>query len=92
MKLELIQMAGRDGDVAYNLQRTLDAVAACAPGTDIVIFPESQITGFLDRANIAALARFTDQAHRENAGSAPRHTDRPGSAPARRTCLAGAWA
>ena len=56
MKLELIQMAGRDGDVAYNLQRTLDAIAACAPGTDIVIFAESQITGFLDRANIAALA------------------------------------
>ncbi|MVV49740.1 carbon-nitrogen hydrolase family protein [Pseudomonas sp. PB120] len=56
MKLELVQMAGRDGDVAYNLQRTLDAIADCGPGTDIVMFPESHITGFLNHDNIARLA------------------------------------
>ena len=26
MKLELVQLAGRDGDTAYNLQRTLQGI------------------------------------------------------------------
>ncbi|BAU75785.1 carbon-nitrogen hydrolase family protein [Metapseudomonas furukawaii] len=56
MKLELVQMAGRDGDTAYNLQRTLDAIAACSSDTDIVVFPESLITGFPNPQNIARLA------------------------------------
>lgn len=30
MKIELVQLAGRDGDTAYNLQRTLHAIATCA--------------------------------------------------------------
>lgn len=60
MKLELVQLAGRDGDVAYNLQRTLAAIASCAPGTDIVVFPEAQISGFLNRQNIAELAEPLD--------------------------------
>ncbi|PMZ72590.1 carbon-nitrogen hydrolase family protein [Pseudomonas sp. FW305-70] len=56
MKLELVQLAGRDGDVAYNLERILRAIAESAPGTDIVIFPESYITGFLSHENIARFA------------------------------------
>lgn len=60
MKLELIQMAGRDGDVAGNLERTLRAIADCAPGTDIVMFPEAQITGFLNQQNIGELAEPVD--------------------------------
>lgn len=56
MKLELVQMAGRDGDTAYNLQRTLEAIAACQDDTDILIFPESLITGFPSPHNIASLA------------------------------------
>lgn len=60
MKLELVQLAGRDGDTAYNLSRTLDAVAQCAPDTDIVIFPEAQITGFLNQQNIAERAEPLD--------------------------------
>ncbi|WP_280376450.1 carbon-nitrogen hydrolase family protein [Pseudomonas sp. BN515] len=60
MKLELVQLAGRDGDTAYNLARTLDAIAQCAPGTDIVVFPEAQITGFLNRQNIAERAEPLD--------------------------------
>jgi (R)-amidase len=38
------------------LERTLDAIAACAPDTDIVLFPEAQLTGFLGPQNIATLA------------------------------------
>ena len=56
MKLELVQLAGRDGDVAYNLERILRAIAESMPGTDILMFPESYITGFLDHGNIARLA------------------------------------
>ena len=41
---------------AYNLARTLDAIAQCTPGTDIVVFPEAQITGFLNSQNIAERA------------------------------------
>lgn len=60
MKLELVQLAGRDGDTAYNLRRTLEAIAQCAPGTDIVVFPEAQITGFLNQQNIAGQALTLD--------------------------------
>ncbi len=60
MKLELVQLAGRDGDTAYNLQRILKAIATCAPDTDLVVFHESQITGFLDAGNIAANAEPLD--------------------------------
>lgn len=56
MKVELIQLAGRDGDTAYNLARTLEAIAACAADTDLVVFPETQLMGFPTADNIAALA------------------------------------
>ncbi|KVC55290.1 carbon-nitrogen hydrolase family protein [Burkholderia pseudomultivorans] len=60
LKLDIVQLAGRDGDTRYNLQRTLDAIAACAPGTDIVMFPEAQLTGFLDPSNLAECAEPLD--------------------------------
>jgi (R)-amidase len=60
MKLELVQLAGRDGDTPYNLRRTLKAIAQCAADTDIVVFPEAQITGFLNRHNIAGQALALD--------------------------------
>jgi (R)-amidase len=39
MKIELVQLSGRDGDTAYNLERTLQAIATCAVDTDLLIFP-----------------------------------------------------
>lgn len=60
MKLELVQQAARDGDTRYNLHRILQAIAGCSPDTDIVIFPEAQITGFLNAQNIAANAEALD--------------------------------
>ncbi|NUU38213.1 carbon-nitrogen hydrolase family protein [Pseudomonas sp. C2B4] len=56
MKLELVQLAGRDGDVAYNMERALRAIADSAPDTDIVMFPEAYLTGFLNHENIGRLA------------------------------------
>lgn len=60
MKLELVQMAGRDGDTGYNLQRTLEAIASCQADTDILIFPESLITGFPSPENLSSLAESLD--------------------------------
>ncbi|KAF1054442.1 MAG: (R)-stereoselective amidase [Stenotrophomonas maltophilia] len=60
MKVELVQLAGRDGDTAYNLARTLEAIAACAADTQLVVFPETQLTGFPTEENIASLAEPVD--------------------------------
>ncbi|CAE6730605.1 carbon-nitrogen hydrolase family protein [Paraburkholderia domus] len=60
MKIEIVQLAGRDGDTVYNLNRTLRAIATCAADTDIVLFPEAQMTGFLEVEELAALAEPLD--------------------------------
>ena len=46
MKVELAQLAGRDNDTAYNLERALKAMAACAADTQLIVFPESHLMGF----------------------------------------------
>ncbi|WP_339413726.1 carbon-nitrogen hydrolase family protein [Pseudomonas sp. EA_35y_Pfl2_R5] len=56
MKIELMQLAGRDGDTAYNLQRTLQAIASCADDADLLVFPETQLTGFVNAEQLAAVA------------------------------------
>lgn len=56
MKIELVQLAGRDGDTAYNLQRTLKAIATCAADTDLLVFPETQLMGFADAEQLASVA------------------------------------
>ncbi|MDH4581930.1 carbon-nitrogen hydrolase family protein [Pseudomonas sp. BN415] len=60
MKVELVQLAGRDGDTAYNLERTLQAIAGCAPDTDLVVFPETQLMGFPTEESVAAVAEPLD--------------------------------
>lgn len=60
MKVELVQLAGRDGDTAYNLERTLKAIADCAPDTDLVVFPETQLMGFPTAETVAAVSEPLD--------------------------------
>lgn len=60
MKLELVQLAGRDGDTADNLEQVLRAIGERTPGSDIVVFPEAYLTGFLDHDNIAQYAEPVD--------------------------------
>ena len=50
MKIELVQLPGRDGDIAYNLSRTLNAIATCAGDTDLLVFPETHLSGFVGGA------------------------------------------
>lgn len=56
MKIELVQLPGRDGDIAYNLSRTLNAIATCAGDTDLLVFPETHLSGFVGGAQLAQLA------------------------------------
>lgn len=60
MKVELVQLTGRDGDTAHNLAAALEAIAACAADTDLVVFPETHLMGFPTAENIAAVAEPLD--------------------------------
>jgi (R)-amidase len=60
MQVELAQMPCDDGDVAANLARVLAAIAACAPQTALIVFPETCLMGFPDAHNIAAVAQALD--------------------------------
>ncbi|WP_462381402.1 carbon-nitrogen hydrolase family protein [Pseudomonas sp. Marseille-QA0892] len=60
MKIELVQLAGRDGDVAWNTERTLEAIRDCARDTDLLLFPETQLSGFPTEANVGQVAQAID--------------------------------
>ncbi|WP_028633973.1 MULTISPECIES: carbon-nitrogen hydrolase family protein [Pseudomonas] len=60
MKVELIQLAGSDGDTAYNLQRTVEAINSCGADTDLIVFPETQLMGFPSAENITRIAEPLD--------------------------------
>lgn len=62
MKIEVVQTTTRDGDTHYNLNSILEALAQCAPDTDIVLFPESHLTGFLSHENVAMLSESIEGA------------------------------
>lgn len=56
MKIELAQLAGRDADTAYNLQRTLEVITSCAADTQLIVFPETQLMGFPSVDSVAEVA------------------------------------
>ena len=56
MKIELMQLAGRDGDTAYNLRRALEAIAHCDADTDLLVFPETHLMGFVAGEQLAQVA------------------------------------
>ncbi|MEB2645341.1 carbon-nitrogen hydrolase family protein [Pseudomonas canadensis] len=56
MKVEFAQLAGRDNDTAYNLERALAAIAACADDTQLIVFPETHLTGFPTAETVADIA------------------------------------
>ena len=60
MKIELMQLAGRDGDTAYNLRRALEAIATCAADTDLLVFPETHLMGFVAGEQLAEVAQPLD--------------------------------
>lgn len=56
MNVELAQVTGRDGDVEYNLARTLALIDACAADTELLVLPETYLTGFPTQDNVAQIA------------------------------------
>ena len=60
MKIELVQIPVRDSDPAYNLERALEAIARCRPGTELMVFPEAQLTGFPSVEEISKVAEPTN--------------------------------
>ncbi|WP_282445383.1 nitrilase-related carbon-nitrogen hydrolase, partial [Pseudomonas sp. W15Feb34] len=60
MNIELLQLVGRDGDIAYNLGRTLEAIANCGADTDLLVFPETHLMGFVGDEQLANVAEPLD--------------------------------
>ncbi|TDR47980.1 (R)-amidase [Pseudomonas brenneri] len=56
MKIELMQLAGRDGNTAYNVARALAAIANCSTDTDLLVFPETHLMGFVGGEQMANVA------------------------------------
>lgn len=60
MKIELVQLAGRDGEVSYNLAKAIEAITNCATTTELIVFPETYLSGFPTQDNIAQIAETID--------------------------------
>lgn len=62
IKAELAQLALVDGDLGYNLHKVLEAIgrADVAGGTQLIVFPETTLSGFPTRENIATIAQPLD--------------------------------
>ncbi|SIO56464.1 carbon-nitrogen hydrolase family protein [Paraburkholderia phenazinium] len=62
MQLELAQIPIQDGAIAPNVQRVLDVIAKRAAGTDLIVFPETTLSGFPTRDTVADIAQPLDGA------------------------------
>jgi (R)-amidase len=55
-RIRLYQSTCRDGDLRFNTQRALHAIAESAGKTDLLVFPETYLQGFPTTRNIGELA------------------------------------
>lgn len=62
MRIELVQLPGQDCNIEANLESALAAIARCSLETDLIVFPETYLTGFPTADNIGHLARPLDDA------------------------------
>ncbi len=62
IKAELAQLALVDGDLEHNLHKVLEAIrrADVAGGTQLIVFPETTLSGFPTHQNLAAIAQRLD--------------------------------
>ncbi|WP_263262181.1 carbon-nitrogen hydrolase family protein [Pseudomonas sp. RIT-PI-S] len=56
MKVELAQLPGQDNGTAQNLDSALQAIAACADDTALIVFPETHLMGFPSSETVAQVA------------------------------------
>ena len=59
-RIRIIQPRLRDGDIAGNLAMTLKTIRASAGQADLLVFPETCISGFPRPDNVAQLAEPLD--------------------------------
>lgn len=52
MQIALAQLAGREGDIAHNLSRTLACLRDADPETSLIVFPETHLTGFAEPGHV----------------------------------------
>jgi len=62
MQVELAQLALVDSDIAHNTRKVLDTIgqADVVGGTELIVFPETTLSGFPTRENIADVAQTLD--------------------------------
>jgi (R)-amidase len=62
IKAELAQLSLVDGDLEHNLNKVLAAIgrADVASGTKLIVFPETTLSGFPTRNNVATIAQPLD--------------------------------
>ena len=52
MQIALAQLAGREGDIAYNLSRTLACLRDADAETSLIVFPETHLSGFAEPEHV----------------------------------------
>jgi len=57
MRIEMAQLPCEDGNPQENLSRALDAIRRSSSATDLIVFPETFITGFPTPDNVASLSQ-----------------------------------
>ncbi|BEV73533.1 carbon-nitrogen hydrolase family protein [Paludibacterium sp. THUN1379] len=62
MHIELAQLPCEDGNLKANLANALQAVARTGNATDLIVFPETFLSGFPTPENVASLAQPLDGA------------------------------
>ncbi|TAM08114.1 MAG: carbon-nitrogen hydrolase family protein [Paraburkholderia sp.] len=62
MQVELAQLALIDGNVAHNTRKVIEAIERvdATGGTKLVVFPETTLSGFPTRENVADIAQTLD--------------------------------
>ncbi|WP_110654485.1 carbon-nitrogen hydrolase family protein [Salinicola halimionae] len=75
MQLVLAQLASREGDIAHNLARALDIVHAVDGGTELVVFPETHLSGFAESGHVFDRALTLDGPELEALIEASRERD-----------------
>ncbi|NTX28022.1 carbon-nitrogen hydrolase family protein [Burkholderia pyrrocinia] len=62
MQVELAQLSLIDGNVAHNTRKVIDTIGRvdAAGGTKLIVFPETTLSGFPTRENVADVAQTLD--------------------------------
>ena len=60
MRIELAQLPCRDGDVEHNLAQALAAIERATPESDLIVFPETFLSGFPTPDNVSQLSQPLD--------------------------------